>query len=368
VTDLRAELTRAFPPSVTSDRDGYTRDDWAVLGRCGLLGASVPEKRGGGGLSAVQTAELYDTAAQSCHDTGMLFAAAAHLFACAMPLAEFATTAALEDILAAMCTGELIAGNAMTEKDAGSDTSRLSTTARRVDGGYLLDGVKSWVSNAPVADVFLVYATTDPAAGHLGVTAFVVERGNTGVRPGPAHDKTGLRSCPAGPLELTGCFVPDERVVGPVGGGGAVFAHSMAWERGCLFALYLGLQQRLLERCVAHARERRQFGRPIGEFQAVADRIVGMRLRLETGRQLLLRACAALDAGDEDAPVRAALSKLAISEGAVASSVDAINLLGGAGYTRGEPVELILRDSLPATIFSGTSDIQRRVIAREMGL
>jgi alkylation response protein AidB-like acyl-CoA dehydrogenase len=368
VIELREELSRAFPPSVTSDRDGYTRGDWAVLARCGLLGASVPDKRGGGGRSAVETAEMYEAAAESCHDTGMLFAAAAHLFACAMPLAAFATTSALKRRLAAMCSGELIAGNAMTEKDAGSDTARLSTTARRVAGGYLLDGAKTWVSNAPVADVYLVYAATDPAAGHLGITAFLVERGDGGVFPGPAHDKTGLRSCPAGPLQLTGCFVPDERVVGPVGGGSAVFAHSMAWERSCLFALYTGLQRRLLDRCMSHARERRQFGRPIGEFQAVADRIVGMRLRLETGRLLLLRACAALDGGDDDAPVWAALSKLAISEGVVASSMEAVNLLGGAGYTRGEPVELILRDSLPSTIFSGTSDIQRRVIARDMGL
>ncbi|BCJ50261.1 acyl-CoA dehydrogenase [Actinoplanes sp. NBRC 14428] len=368
MTDLREEFGRAFPPSVTSDRDGYTRDDWAVLARHGLLGACVPGKQGGSGLSAVRTAELYETAAGSCHDTGMLFAAAAHLFACAMPLSAFGTTPVLGQRLAAMCAGDLIAGNAMTEAGAGSDTSRLSTTARRVDGGYLLDGVKSWVSNAPVADVYLVYATTDPAAGHLGITAFLVERGDVGVSPGPAHDKTGLRSCPAGPLRLTGCFVPDDRVVGPVGGGAAVFAHSMAWERGCLFALYLGLQRRLLERCTTHARERRQFGRPIGEFQAVADRIVGMRLRLESGRLLLHRACAALDAGDDDAAVRAAMSKLAVSEGTVASATDAVNLLGGAGYVRGEPVELMLRDALPSTIFSGTSDIQRRVIARDMAL
>jgi alkylation response protein AidB-like acyl-CoA dehydrogenase len=368
---LREVLGRAFPASVTSDRAGYTREDWAVLGDCGLLGASVPVRLGGRGRTATQTATLFETAGEVCHDTGMIFAAAAHLFACAMPLARAATTAAHERWLAAMCAGDAIAGNAMTEEQAGSDTSRLSTTARRADGGYVLDGTKSWVSNGPVADVYLVYATTDPRAGHLGITAFLVERTDDGVQPGPALEKTGLRSCPAGPLHLTECFVPDERVVGPVGGGGAVFAHSMAWERSCLFALYVGLQRRLLDRCVAHARDRRQFGRPIGEFQAVADRIVTMKQRLESGRLLLLRACEALDDGPDgadDTTGWVALAKLVISEGAVASSLDAVNLFGGAGYTKEEPVGLILRDTLASTVFSGTSDIQRRVIAREMGL
>lgn len=369
--ELRTALGQAFPQSITSDRDSYTRDDWAVLGRFGLLGASVPESLGGRGMSATVTAALFEVAGEVCEDTGLLFAGAAHLFACAMPMARFAATAAHERALAAMCVGGAIAGNAMTEADAGSDTSHLSTVARRVEGGYLLNGTKSWVSNGPVADLYLVYAATDPSAGHLGTTAFLVERTDNGVRPGLAHEKAGLRSCPAGPLQLHECFVPEDRVIGPVGAGGAVFAHSMRWERACLFAIYVGLQQRLLDRCVSHARRRRQFGRPIGNFQAVSDRIVQMKLRLESGRLLLRRACAALDDdpdGAEDTTSWVALAKLAISEGAVASCLDAVNLFGGAGYTRDEPVERMLRDTLASTIFSGTSDIQRRVIARELGL
>lgn len=364
---LSKELLAAFPSTVTSDRPGYTREDWAVLGRVGLLGASVPVELGGGGLSARQTATWFEVAGEVCHDTGMLFAAAAQLFAAAMPLAEFRSTESLQRWLTAMCTGDAIAGNAITEAEAGSDTSRLATTATRVDGGYLLDGTKTWVSNGPVADVYLVYATTDPAAGHLGTTAFLVERADQGVHPGPAHDKAGLRSCPAGPLRLQECFVPDERIVGSVGAGAAVFAHAMRWERGCLFAIYVGLQRRLLERCVSHARKRHQFGQAIGQFQAVADRIVGMKSRLESGRLLLHRACEALD---EEQPEDSwsALAKLSISEGTVASALDAVNVFGGAGYLRDESLELALRDCLPATIFSGTSDIQRRIVARELGL
>jgi alkylation response protein AidB-like acyl-CoA dehydrogenase len=365
--NLREELRAAFPTTVTSDRPGYSREDWALLGRLGLLGASVPVELGGSGLSAVEASALFEVAGEVCHDTGMLFGAAAQLFACAMPLAEFRTTAVHERWLAALCAGEAIAGNAITEADAGSDTSRLATTATRVEGGHVLDGTKTWVSNGPVADVFLVYATTDPAAGHLGTTAFLVERTDDGVYPGPAHDKAGLRSCPAGPLRLERCFVPDERTLGPAGAGAAVFGHSMSWERSCLFAIYVGLQQRLVDRCVKHARQRHQFGQAIGQFQAVADRIVGMKMRLESGRLLLRRACEALDEELPDASW-AALAKLAISEGTVASALDAVNVFGGAGYMRDELLELVLRDSLPATIFSGTSDIQRRIVARELGL
>ncbi|MEC3975498.1 acyl-CoA dehydrogenase family protein [Amycolatopsis sp. H20-H5] len=369
--DLREALSAAFPATKTSDRSSYSREDWLLLGQLGLLGASVPAKLGGGGLNAQATAERFAVAGEVGHDTGLLFAAAAQLFACAMPLAESRPTEVIGRWLAAMCAGDAIAGNAMTEADAGSDTSRIATTATRVGGGYVLEGTKSWVSNGPVADVYLVYAKTDVTAGHLGITAFLVERTDDGVRPGRAHEKAGLRSCPAGPLDLRSCFVPDERVVGPAGAGAALFARSMLWERTCLFAIYVGLQQRLVDRCVAHARSRRQFGRPIGDFQAVADRIVGMKLRLETGRLLLRRAGAALDEepdGAEDVAGWVAMAKLTISEDVVASALDAVNLFGGAGYLRDELVELVLRDSLPATIFSGTSDIQRRVIARGLGL
>ncbi|WP_158634237.1 acyl-CoA dehydrogenase family protein [Amycolatopsis sp. WAC 04197] len=361
-------MTVEFPSSPVSDQPGYSRQDWARLGRLGLLGTAVPADSGGSGLTAQATAELLTLAGEVCHDTGMLFAAAAHSFACALPLARFQSTGVHDRWLRAMCSGEAIAGCGMTEAHAGSDTSRLATTASPVTGGYLLNGTKSWVGNGPTADVYLVYATTDPEAGHLGTTAFLVERTDSGVRPGQAHDKTGLRSCPVSPVHLEDCLIPDERVVGPVGAGAAIFAYSMLWERSCLFAIYVGLQQRLLGLCVDHVRRRRQFGRAIGDFQAVADRVVAMKTRLESGRLLLERACLAIDEEADDAEGRAALAKLVISEGVVASALDAVNLFGGAGYLQGEPVEHILRDSVAATIFSGTSDIQRRLIARELGL
>jgi alkylation response protein AidB-like acyl-CoA dehydrogenase len=361
--EILAAVREAFP----FDERGYSREDWKTLGRLGVLGASVPTAYGGRGGSALDAAAVFEAAGRGCADTGLVFAAAAHLFACVMPIAEFADESLRRSLLPRMSAGELVAGNAATESDAGSDLSHLGTEATKVDGGFLLNGTKSFVSNGPEADVYVTYATTDRAAGHLGITGFVVDRATAGVNAGPPMEKMGLRSCPAGTVTFDDCFVPDERVLGPVGGGTAVFRHSMIWERTCLFALYLGVQQRLLDRCVAHVRQRRQFGRRLGYFQSVANRVVDMKLRLDSGRLLLHRACWQWDRG-EDAGLATALAKLAVSEAAVASAQDAIQLFGARGYLHGEGIEAALRDAVPATIFSGTSEIQRTIVAKELGL
>jgi alkylation response protein AidB-like acyl-CoA dehydrogenase len=348
--------------------EGYfSRKDWLRLGELGLLGLSIPAEFGGGGLGALDTAHRVEALGRGTADTGLVFAASAHLFACAMPLAGFGSEPAKRRFLPGLASGELIAGNAMTEDEAGSDVSRLATTATTVPGGFVLNGVKSFVSNGPVADLYVTYATTDPDAGHLGRTAFVVERSVPGVRAGEPLEKMGLASVPAGQVFFEGCFVPNEQVLGVPGQGGAIFQDSMGWERACLFAGYVGLLDRLLERSVRHARSRRQFGSAIGDFQAVANRIVEMKLRLESARLLLYRACWEMDAGRPSA-CSIALSKLAVSEAAVAGALDGVRLFGALGYLREPGIETMLRDTVPATIFSGTSDIQRLVIAKELGL
>jgi alkylation response protein AidB-like acyl-CoA dehydrogenase len=255
----------------------------------------------------------------------------------------------------------------MTEADAGSDVSRLAVTATATPDGYRLDGEKSFVTNGPVADVFVTYATTDPGAGHLGVTAFLVERDTPGVTVSAPLDKMGLVSAPAGRVSFQDCHVPGDRVLGEPGQGAAVFQHSMRWERACLFAGYIGLLDRLLDRSVRHVTSRRQFGRRIAEFQSVANRVVEMKLRTESARLLLYRSCWEMDNG-RGSELSVALSKLAVSESAVESALDAVRLFGGLGYLRDVGIETMLRDTIPSTIFSGTSDVQRLIIARELGL
>ncbi len=362
-------VRRAFgEPAGGRDKESFfTREEWRTLGDLGLLGLCLPAEYGGGGLGALETAGLVEAFGRACDRTGLVFAASAHLFACAVPIAEFGSDELRKRVLPGLARGELVAGNAMTEADAGSDVSHLATTAERTDGGWRLTGEKSFVSNGPAADLFVTYATTDPAAGHLGVTGFVVERGRPGVSVGEPFGKLGLAACPASTVTFENCFVPDENTLGGEGTGGAVFQHSMGWERACLFAGYLGLMDRLIEQCVDHVRSRRQFGRRLADFQAVANRLVDMKLRAESARLLLYRACWSMDQG-ADSVLHIALSKLAVSEGALAAALEAVHVFGARGYLSDHGIATYLRDTIPSTIFSGTSDIQRLLIAKEMGM
>jgi alkylation response protein AidB-like acyl-CoA dehydrogenase len=361
---LVAELRSAFP---SEGERSFTRENWAVLGGLGLLGASIPVSYGGSGLGALDAARMYEAAGYGCPDTGLVFAAAAHLFACAMPILTFGSEELRERLLPALASGELIAANAITERDAGSDVGHLATTATAAAGGFLLNGRKTFVSNGPVADVLVTYATTDPAAGNWGITAFAVDKGSPGIAVGEPLRKLGMDGCLASEVEFDGCLVPAGAVLGEPGQGSAIFQQSMSWERTCLFALFLGVQDRLIEAAIAHAKQRRQFGCRLADFQSVSNRIVAMKLRAESARFLLYRACWAIDEG-EDTGLFTALSKLAVSESALATAADAVQLFGGIGYLRAYGIEAALRDAMGGTIFSGASDVQRQLAATELGL
>ncbi|MFW6693110.1 acyl-CoA dehydrogenase family protein [Streptomyces sp. MAR4 CNX-425] len=346
----------------------FTRQQWKTAASLGLTGLCLPPSQGGGGLGALDTALSLEAFGRGCRDTGLVFAVCAHLLACAVPIRDFASDELRERMATGLTSGDVIAANAMTEDDAGSDVGRLAVTARRgEDGAYVLDGEKSFASNAPAADVIVTYALSDPAAGFFGVSGFAVPRDLPGVVVGEPMEKMGLSSCPAARVSFENCRVPEAYRLGAEGQGGAIFQHSMTWERACLLAAYLGVMEHQLERCVAHARERKQFGRRIGEFQAISHRIAVMKQRLEGSRLLLYRGCWLLD--NDRAHVGAiALAKLAVSEAAVANSLDAVQIFGGAGYLSAAGVEQMLRDSIPTTIFSGTSEVQREIVAREAGL
>ncbi|MGW5352051.1 acyl-CoA dehydrogenase family protein [Streptomyces sp. NPDC004031] len=363
---VTAAVTRRLAAHETTTDPELVRLAWKNIAGSGLTGLCLPEEHGGSGLGALDTALALEAFGAACSDMGLVFGIAAHLLSCAVPVGEFGAEGARE-LLAGMASGDVIAGNAMTEDEAGSDVGRIRTTATRTDGGYVLDGEKSFVSNAPVADVFVTYAVTDPAAGFLGISAFAVPRDLDGITVGEPLPKMGLDGCLAARVRFDGCVVPERYLLGAEGGGGAIFQHSMAWERGCLFAAYLGLMERQLAECVRHTTERRQFGRKIAGFQAVSHRVARMRQRLESARLLLYRACWLLDVGRTDVTA-IAMAKTAVSEAAVANSLDAVQLFGSAGYVAGAGIDQQLRDCLPTTIFSGTTEIQLELIARETGL
>jgi alkylation response protein AidB-like acyl-CoA dehydrogenase len=344
----------------------FSRERWMRCGEFGVLGLCVPTQFGGMGLSALMTARIIEALGQGSMDAGLLFSATAHLFACTMPIAEFGTASQARRVVPKLARGEWIGANAITEADAGSDVFSIKTRAVRDGDTYVLDGTKTYVTNGPVADVFLVYAVTQPGRGFFGLSAFAVEKGTPGLIAGKPFPKVGLRAAPTGCVYLEGCRVAEAHRLGDEGQGGILFQASMAWERACLFAAYLGSMQRDLERAVTFARERRQFDRAIGKNQAISHRIANMKLRLEAARLLLYKACWCKDSGRE-ATLDISLAKLAISEAAVQSGLDVIQIHGGLGITEPTLSESLL-DALPSTIFSGTSEMQRDLISRSLGL
>ncbi|WP_305788000.1 acyl-CoA dehydrogenase family protein [Symbioplanes lichenis] len=344
------------------------RDLWEAAGKIGVTGLCLPADCGGGGLGALDTALALEAFRAGGADTGHSFGIAAHLLACGTVLAEHAHEPVRAELLRGLAAGTTIAANAMTEDEAGSDLSRLATTAVADGDSYVLNGVKSFVSNGPLADVVVTYAVTSPEAGYLGLSVFAVRTGSPGFRAGPALDKAGLAGCAAARVEFAGCRVPRSHLIGSEGQGSAIFQGSMAWERACLPAIYLGAMQEQLDQCLAHCRQRRQFGRRIGDFQAVAHRLATMRRRLESSRLLLYRACWLIDRDSPGAGEAVALAKVAVTEAAIANGVDAARLSGAQGYLAGAGVGSHLQDAVPLHIFSGTTDIQQEIIARGMGL
>jgi alkylation response protein AidB-like acyl-CoA dehydrogenase len=372
-TEEMREVVRRFarqelggPPGPPGFDAEDFRHRWRLAGKQGIVGTTLPEEYGGGGMDAVTASAIMEALGEGCADTGFTFSVAAHLFACLMPIAEFGTEEQKRRWLPGLCSGELIAAHGITEPEAGSDALGLRTRAERRGDHYVLRGGKCFTTNSPVADVFIVQAATKPGGGFFGLSAFIVEAGTPGLTVGARYDKVGLRGSPMADVHFDDCVVPAANMLGAEGAGASVFTSSMKWERTCLFATYLGVMRRVLDSTIRYAREREQFGTPIGGFQAVSHRIVEMTLRLESARLMLYKAAAGLAAGSED-DVAPALAKLAVSEAAVQLGLDAVQLRGALGILDGE-AETLLRDALPSRIFSGTNEIQKNNIARSLGL
>jgi len=361
----QSELNEAL---IERDKQGaFSRENWQKCAQFGIQGLPFPEEYGGAEADIVTTMLTMEGLGYGCRDNGLIFAINAQMWSVQMPLLKFGTPAQKETYLAPLCAGDLIGAHGMSEPDSGSDAYSLRTRAERCEGGYRLNGSKMFVTSAPVADVALIFATVDPAKGVRGVTAFLVEKGTSGFSISRDLEKMGLRTAPMGELILEDCFVPEGNRLGVEGAGMAIFNSSMEWERSGILASHIGAMERQLEETIRYARERRQFGQPVGRFQAVSNRIANMKVRLETAR-LILYKVAWLKKQGKSAVMEAALAKLYISESFVQSSLDALRVHGGYGYMTEFEIERDLRDAIGGTLYSGTSDIQRNIIARLLGL
>jgi alkylation response protein AidB-like acyl-CoA dehydrogenase len=353
---------------VERDKSGtFSREAWKKCADLGLLGLPVPEEYGGAGADALTTIVALEALGYACTDNGLIFSVNAQMWACEMPIVRFGTDEQKRRWLPGLCDGSVIAAHGMSEPGSGSDAFSLSTTAQKNGSAYVLDGSKTFVTNAPESDLFVVVGTIDKELGFAGVTAFLIEKGTRGFTVGKPLSKMGLRTSPMSELFFDGCEVPDENLLGKPGQGMLVFDSSMSWERGCILASTVGTMQRQLERSLAYGQERRQFGQPIGSFQAVSHKLVDMKLRLDTARLLLYRLGWLIDRG-ETTTLESALVKLYLSECYVRSSLDALQVHGGYGYMTEYELERDLRDAIGSRLYSGTSELQYNVAAKSMGL
>jgi alkylation response protein AidB-like acyl-CoA dehydrogenase len=362
----REELATA--DLVARDRaDSFPEELWQRCARQGLLGLAVPPEYGGAGLDLVSTVHALEALGYGCPDNGFTLALNGQTWSIQLPILKFGSESQRRRYLPNLAAGRIKAAHAVTEPEAGSDVFSLTTLARRVEGGYRLSGQKINVGMAPLADLYLLFATVNPAVGRWGVTAFLVDARAPGVSVEPRGDKMGLRTEPHGAISLDDVFVPAEDRMGNEGSGAAIFNASMNYERSFIFSSHVGSMARQLDQTIAFVTQRRQGGQPIAKYQAVAHRVADMKLRLETARAFLYKSAWMLDQG-QDVTLQAAMTKLAVSELFVESSLDAVRLHGGRGYLGEFGVERDLRDAVGGVLYAGTSDIQRNLIAGLLGL
>ena len=341
---------------------------WRRCAEFGIQGLPLPQEYGGAGVPLTTAVGVLEALGSGCSDNGLLFALGAQMWSVEMPILIFGSPAQRARYLPALAEGRIKGAHCVTEPEAGSDVFSLRTSAVADGGSYVLNGRKTFCTSAPLADVFLIVATLDRTREAAGLAAFLVDRGTPGLDVEPLGDeKMGLRTAPMGDVVLDDCRVEADAMLGRPGGGSAVFGAAMEWERCFILAPALGRMQRQLEDSILYARTRRQFGRPIGKNQAIADKVVGMHLRLEQSRLLAYRAAWRRQEGRR-LTFEPSQVKLQISESWVQNSLDALQLHGGAGYLRGTGVERELRDAIASRIYSGTSEIQRSIVARFIGL
>lgn len=354
------------PGALERDVTGrFNRDAWSKAGEFGLLGLPIPQTYGGGGCDVLTTMAAMEGLGLGCRDTGFSLAVQAHMVICEVPIWQHGSEDQRSRYLPRLCRGEWIGACGMTEPDAGSDLLNIRTSARRDGDRYVLNGTKIFISNGPIANLVLVFATVDRAKRARGMTAFLVEKGFPGFSVSRELEKMGARSNPTGELVFEECVVPVENRLGEEGDGMSILLDTLEWERALVLTTSVGRMEYQLGKCLRYAKERVQFGRPIGEFQLVQEKLANMKVRLEAARLLAYKA-GWMKQNRIPSLMEACIAKLFISEANVQSSLDAIQIHGGYGFMREYEVERNLRDAVGATVAGGTSEIQRLTIAREL--
>jgi isovaleryl-CoA dehydrogenase len=368
MADAIRETTRRFaadriaPLAARIDaEDWFPRELWPQMGELGLHGITVEEDYGGLGLGYLEHVVAQEEVARASASIGLSYGAHSNL--CVNQIRRWGSDEQKAKYLPKLISGEHVGSLAMSEAGAGSDVVSMKLKAEKVQGGYVLNGTKFWITNAHYADTLVVYAKT--GEGSRGITTFLIEKDMPGFSLGQKLDKMGMRGSPTGELVFNDCEVPDENVMGPVNGGVGVLMSGLDYERTVLAGIQLGIMQACLDVVLPYVRERKQFGQAIGGFQLIQAKVADMYVALNSARAYVYTVAKNCDAG-KTTRFDAAGAILLASESAVKVSLEAIQALGGAGYTKDWPVERFMRDAKLLDIGAGTNEIRRMLIGREL--
>jgi alkylation response protein AidB-like acyl-CoA dehydrogenase len=370
---LRASLLRFGKKEldcdmVGRDRDGeFSRESWSKCAGMGIQGLLIPKEYGGSGFDLPSGLIGLEALSYSTRDNGIVHAMVPQM-CCGVQLLLFGSEPMKRRYLPDIAQGRKVCAQAITEPDAGSDVGGMKTRYEKTDSMVRITGTKTFVSNAPIADIVVVYAAARThEKGPHAISCFLVESGTPGLWRGKPLEKMGLRTLLNGDLVFDGCGIPLEQIVGRERQGFFMLNETMEWERLLMGAVHLGVMQRVMEKTIQYAKERTQFGSPIGKYQAVSHRIADMKVSIELGRAILYKA-GRLKAELQRAPLEASIAKVHLSESLKRICMDAVQIHGAYGYSKEFELERELRDSIAGTVYSGTSEIQRNIISRFLGL
>ena len=344
----------------------FPRAKWDLIRESGVIGLPFDKEWGGLGQDAMTMVYVLEHLGYGCRDSGLLFTLATQIVSMAIPIQRFGSDELKERYLRQLIDGSMISAHAISEPEAGSDATAMSTTATEDGDSYVINGKKAFCTSGPIADAITVYATTGDG-GATGISAFLVPTDTQGIRVGDPIPKMGLNTSPIGELEFTDCRVPKENLIGKAGGGFFILEHVMGWEILCIFIMMVGEMQRRLEECIRFAKTRTQFGAPIASNQYIAGKIVDQKIGVETSRKHLYDTAERMARG-RSAITEIAMAKLVTSEANLSSALAAVQIFGGRGYMREAGLEKELRAAVGGPIYSGTNEMQRIRIASMLGL
>ena len=346
----------------------FSFEIWKKLGQMGLLGLPFPEEYGGQGADVVTCCLAGEALGHAGVDSGHMLALGAHTYLCTDTLFKHGNEEQRKKYVPKLASGEWIGCMGLTEPGAGSDAASLQTTAVKKGDRWVLNGSKTFITNAPVANVCVVYATVDKSKKHAGISAFIVEKDFKGFSTGKPFHKMGVRASTTSEVFFEDCEVPEENVLGNIGEG-FMYAHqTLEWDRSALLAPFIGGMQFMIEQCAKYASERVQFDKPIKSFQAIQHKLADMKVVLEAARLAVYRVASLKDAGYPINHLQASIAKAFVGDWGFKVASEAVQIFGGYGYIHEYPVERMLRDAKLAQIGGGTSEVQRLIISRLLTL